>query len=60
MANVEFGRNAIADRLVAPQVVIEVEAPGWTERVAVPSPVRPGEVRGAVEKVLRDLGLTTV
>jgi hypothetical protein len=37
---------------------IEVEAPGWTERVAIPSPARPGAVRGAVEKVLRDLGLT--
>jgi len=59
MANVESGPNAIADPL-APQVVIEVEAPGWTEPVAVPSPVQPGEVRGAVEKVLRDLGLTRV
>ena len=39
---------------------IEVEVPGWTERVAVPSPARPGEVRGAVEKLLRELGLTTV
>ena len=39
---------------------IEVEVPGWTERVAVPSPARPGAVRGAVEKLLRDLGLTTV
>ena len=60
MANVEFGPNAVADPLVAPQVIIEVEAPGWTEPVAVPSPARPGEVRGAVEKVLRDLGLTTI
>jgi hypothetical protein len=39
---------------------IEVEVPGWTERVAIPAPARPGAVRGAVEKVLRDLGLTTV
>ena len=39
---------------------IEVEIPGWTERVAVPSPAQPGAVRGAVEKVLRDLGLTAV
>ena len=39
---------------------IEVEAPGWTERMAVASPARPGAVRGAVEKLLRDLGLTAV
>ena len=38
-------------------VEIEVEVPGWTERVAVPAPIRPGAVRSAVEKVLRDLGL---
>jgi hypothetical protein len=38
---------------------IEVEAPGWTERVAIPSPALPGAVRGAVAKVLRELGLTT-
>jgi hypothetical protein len=36
---------------------IEIEVPGWTERVAVPSPAQPGAVRGAVEKMLRDLGL---
>lgn len=59
MADVEFARNEIAD----PQRLhfeIEIEVPGWTERVAVPSPARPGAVRGAVENVLRDLGLTTV
>ena len=39
---------------------IEVETPGWTERVAVRSPGRPGAVRGAVEKMLRDLGLPGV
>lgn len=37
---------------------IEVEVPGWTERVAVPTPARPGAVRAAVAKVFRDLGLT--
>jgi hypothetical protein len=37
---------------------IEVEVPGWTERFSIPSPARPGAVRGAVAKVLRDLGLT--
>lgn len=36
---------------------IEVEGPGWTERVAIPSPARPGAVKDAVRKVLRDLGL---
>jgi len=38
---------------------IEIEVPGWTERVAVHSPSRPGAVRGAVEKMLRDLDVTT-
>lgn len=38
---------------------IDVEVPGWTERVSVRSPARPGAVRGTVEKVLRDLGLPT-
>lgn len=38
---------------------IEVEVPGWTERLSVPSPARPGAVRGAVAKMLRDLGLAT-
>lgn len=36
---------------------IEVEGPGWTERVEIPSPARPGAVKDAVRKVLRDLGL---
>jgi hypothetical protein len=36
---------------------IEVEVPGWTERIAVPAPARPGAVRTAVAKVFRDLGL---
>lgn len=39
---------------------IEVESPDWIERVAVTSPQRPGAVRGAVEKVLRDLGLPSI
>jgi len=59
MANVESVRNlACLDEGM--HLEIEVEVPGWTERVAVPSPARPGEVRGAVEKLLRDLGLTSV
>ena len=37
---------------------IEVEVPGWTERVNVPAPARPGAVKAAVAKVFRDLGLT--
>jgi hypothetical protein len=39
---------------------ISVEGPGWTETVAVRSPALPGAVRGAVEKLLRDLGLTSI
>ena len=39
---------------------IEVEVPGWTERVAVASPARPGAVRSVVAKMLRDLGLARV
>ena len=38
---------------------IEVEVPGWMERVAVPCPPRPGQIRRAVEGVLRDFGLTS-
>ena len=47
---------SIGDEL---RLEIAVEAPG-TEAVAVPSPTRPGAVRGTVEKVLRDLGLKKV
>jgi hypothetical protein len=36
---------------------IEVEVPGWTERVAIPAPARPGDVRRAVARVLREFGL---
>ncbi len=56
MAQVDIACNEIAD----PQVVhleIEVEVPGWTERVAVPAPARPGAVKAAVLKIFRDLGL---
>lgn len=35
---------------------IEMEVPGWTERVPVPYPARPGDVRRAVENVLRQVG----
>jgi hypothetical protein len=87
MAEVEVGRNEIADPEVANRFVselnevassasslargvlgcaildeglhfeIEVEVPGWTERVAIPAPARPGDVRRAVTRVLRDFGL---
>jgi hypothetical protein len=36
---------------------IEIEVPGWTERVLVPYPSRVGDVRRAVRQSLRDLGL---
>jgi|SRR5712691_5104064 len=36
---------------------IEVELPGWIERVQVPYPARPGEVRRAMTRLLRELGL---
>ena len=65
MADVGFARNefdvracAILDERL--HLEIDVEVPGWTERVAVLSPALPGAVRGAVEKVLRDLGLSAV
>jgi hypothetical protein len=87
MAEVEVGRNEIADPEVASRFVselsevaasasslardvlgcsildeglhfeIEVEVPGWTERVAIPAPAKPGDVRRAVARVLRDYGL---
>ena len=36
---------------------IEIELPEWTERVVVPYPSRVGDVRRAVRRLLRDLGL---
>ena len=36
---------------------IEIELPGWTERVLVPYPARVGDVRRALRQILRDLGL---
>lgn len=36
---------------------IEVEVPGWRERVPVAYPARPGDVKRAVENVLRQVGL---
>ena len=36
---------------------IEVELPGWTERVVVPYPARVGDVRRALRQLLRDTGL---
>jgi hypothetical protein len=36
---------------------IEIQLPGWTERVLVSYPARPGDVRRAVRGLLRDLGL---
>jgi hypothetical protein len=39
---------------------IEIEVSGLDARVTVAGPARPGAVRGAVEKALRDLGLATI
>jgi hypothetical protein len=36
---------------------IEVDLPGWVERVQVPYPARPGDVARAMERLLRDVGL---
>jgi hypothetical protein len=36
---------------------IEVELPGWTERVLVPYPARVGDVRRTLRQLLRDTGL---
>ena len=36
---------------------IEIELPGWTERVLVPYPSRVGDVRRAVRRSLQELGL---
>jgi hypothetical protein len=36
---------------------VEIELPGWTEHVVVPYPSRVGDVRRAVRRLLRDLGL---
>ena len=36
---------------------IEVELPGWTETVRIPYPSCEGDVRRAVSRLLRDVGL---
>jgi hypothetical protein len=36
---------------------IEIELPGWTERLVIPYPAGAGEVRRAVRRLLQDLGL---
>ena len=36
---------------------IEIEMAGWTERLHVPYPAESGDVRRAVRRLLRDLGL---
>jgi hypothetical protein len=36
---------------------IEVELPGWTEIIRIPYPARAGDVRRAVGRLLRDVGL---
>jgi len=56
MAEVDVARNQISDTQGV-RLEIEVEVPGWTERIAVPGPARPGAVQAAVAKVFRSLGL---
>jgi len=56
----EITEAAATASALARDFEIQVEVLGWTEPVAVPSPARPGAVRCAVEKVLRDLGPTTI
>jgi len=41
-----------------PDFQITVEVAEWPEAIHVHSPTRPGAVKGTVEKVLRELGLT--
>jgi hypothetical protein len=36
---------------------IEIELPGWTERLLIPYPAAAGDVRRAVRRLLQDLGL---
>jgi hypothetical protein len=36
---------------------IELQVPGWTERVSISYPPRPGEVRRATERALKAIGL---
>ena len=66
-AEVAARASAIAQQVLASTIVreyspfeIAVEVAGSTEAVSVHSPSRPGAVKGAVEKVLRELGLTRV
>ena len=56
MADVEIGRNEVGERGL--RLEIEVEGPGFVETVKVEHPAEPGSVARAVQRVLRDLGLT--
>jgi hypothetical protein len=55
MADVEIERNEADGGL---NLQIEVEVPGFVEKVTIPSPAAPGSVGRAVFRVLQDLGLT--
>jgi hypothetical protein len=49
-----LGCSIIAD---GDHLEVPVELLGWSERAPVPLPARPGEVRPAVERVLKQIGL---
>jgi hypothetical protein len=69
MAEVHIERNEVPDPGLARQfedctildeglhAEIELELPGWTERVPIAYPPAPGAIRDAVAHALRDLGL---
>ena len=56
----EITEAAATASAMARDFEIEVEVLGLTEPVVVSSPAQPGAVRCAVEKVLCDLGPTTI
>jgi hypothetical protein len=71
VAQVEILRNEVPDAALARRfegpllctildeglhAEIEIELPGWTERILVPYPAGAGDVRRAVGSLLRDLG----
>jgi hypothetical protein len=65
VADVVTRASAVAQEILNGAIVhdsarfeIAVEIAGSPEALSVHSPARPGAVKGAVEKVLRDLGLT--
>jgi hypothetical protein len=58
MAETDVARDEVLKEGQVLRFEIEVEVPGWVERVTVARPAQQGAVRRAVQRVLREAGLT--